>query len=311
MPTLAGQIVKWLDLQKDDVVLDIGCGGKHFQLLAQVQMHVNRLADGILDLEFSKVLAQGSGSVYGIDSSAAMIKAAQDLCKDTTNTTFEGPSTDNSLSFTLLTLPYLTLSLPLPYLASCTTNTANRKTALDATSIPSNPALQQASFTKAFSNAALHWVLRDPASRAPFFAAVHAALRPGGTLAIEMGGLGNVAEMRTALLLGVSRRVGIARAAAAEPWFFPDEAWLSGALREAGFRVERIERDWRPTTADKGGVEGWVRLFGKRVLEVVEDEAEREEVVREVAAVLKEVCRMPGGGEMISYVRLRALATKV
>ncbi|KAL6863104.1 hypothetical protein ACO1O0_003348 [Amphichorda felina] len=270
VPKLAGKVVEWLDLQKDDVVLDIGCGGKHFQLLAQV--HADSLADGILDLEFSNVLAQGSGSVYGIDSSAAMIKAAQDLCKDTTNTTFE---------------------------------------VLDATSIPSNPALQQASFTKAFSNAALHWVLRDPASRAPFFATVHAALKPGGTLALEMGGLGNVAEMRTALLLGVSRRVGIARAAAAEPWFFPDEAWLSGALREAGFRVERVERDWRPTTADKGGVEGWVRMFGKRVLEVVEDEAEREEVVREVAAVLKEVCRMPGGGEMISYVRLRALATKV
>lgn len=48
------------------------------------------LADGILDLEFSKVLAQGSGSLYGIDSSAAMIQAAQDLCKDTSNTTFEG-----------------------------------------------------------------------------------------------------------------------------------------------------------------------------------------------------------------------------
>ena len=177
--------------------------------------------------------------------------------------------------------------------------------------MPSNPTLQQASFTKVFSNAALHWVLRCPATRAPFFAAVHAALRPGGTFALEMGGLGNVSEMRAALLLSVSRRVGHDRAVAAQPWFFPDEAWLSGQLREAGFRVDLVEREWRPTTADKGGVEGWVRLFGRQILEAVEDQAEREEVIREAVEALREVCRMPGGGEMISYVRLRALATKL
>ena len=27
VPKLAGKIVQWLDLQKDDAVLDIGCGG--------------------------------------------------------------------------------------------------------------------------------------------------------------------------------------------------------------------------------------------------------------------------------------------
>lgn len=126
-----------------------------------------------------------------------------------------------------------------------------------------------------------------------------------------MGGLGNVTEMRTALLLTVARRAGLPAALAADPWFFPDETWLSSALEEAGFRVDKVEREWRPTKADQGGVEGWVRLFGKHILEAVEDETEREEAVKEAAAVLKEVCRNPSGGEMISYVRLRALATKV
>lgn len=46
--------------------------------------------DGVLDAEFSKIVAQGSGSVYGIDKSEAMIKAARELCKDTSKTTFEG-----------------------------------------------------------------------------------------------------------------------------------------------------------------------------------------------------------------------------
>jgi hypothetical protein len=48
------------------------------------------LTDGILNLEFGKLLAQGKGSVHGVDKSAAMIKSAQELCKDRPNCTFEG-----------------------------------------------------------------------------------------------------------------------------------------------------------------------------------------------------------------------------
>jgi trans-aconitate methyltransferase len=184
---------------------------------------------------------------------------------------------------------------------------------LDASDIPSNPALQRASFDKVFSNAALHWVLREPSIRQPFFHAVAAAVRTNGIFALEMGGLGNVCEMRVALLMAVARRVpgGIAAARAAEPWFFPDEKWITHALETAGFRVDRVEREWRPTRADKGGVEGWVRLFGSHVLESIKDEEQREAAAREAAEVLREVCKQPDGGEMISYVRLRALATKL
>ncbi|KAF4125204.1 Methyltransferase domain [Geosmithia morbida] len=250
---LAGKVVEWLDLQKDDSVLDIGCG------------------DGILDLEFSKVVAQGKGSVYGFDSSAAMIEAARKLCSGTNNTTFA---------------------------------------VLDGGEISSDPSLQKGTFTKAFSNAAMHWILAAPAARETFFRDVHASLVPGGIFAFEMGGLGNVAEMRTAILMAAARRIGLDKAKAAEPWFFPDEEWVSTAMKEAGFRVDRVEREWRPTKADKGGVEGWVRLFGKIVLEQL-DEKDREDVVREAADVLRVVCKMPGDGEMISYVRLRAVGTKI
>lgn len=162
-----------------------------------------------------------------------------------------------------------------------------------------------------FSNAALHWILRDASTRDSVIPAVHAALVPGGTFTFEMGGLGNVAEMRTGLLMALGRRVGIEKAAAADPWFFPDEKWATAAMEAAGFRVDRVEREWRPTTADEGGVEGWVRLFGKQMLDVVEDADEREQVVQEVAEVLRRVCKMPNGGEMISYVRLRCQGTKI
>ncbi|KAJ4164315.1 hypothetical protein LMH87_005992 [Akanthomyces muscarius] len=257
VPKLAGKVTQWLDLQKDDVVLDIGCG------------------DGILNLEFAKVLSQGKGSIHGIDSSAAMIEAAKELCKEHPNATFE---------------------------------------VLDGNKMHSSAALQQGTFTKVFSNAAMHWILREEATRQPFFRAVHAALAPGGTFAFEMGGLGNIKEMAAALLVACAPRApgGMPAVVARHyPWFFPDEAWATAALEGAGFRVDRVEREWRPTAADKGGVEGWVRLMGSMILESVPEGAEREDAIREAVEALRVVCDDGRGGEMISYVRLRALATKV
>lgn len=155
----------------------------------------------------------------------------------------------------------------------------------------------------------MHWILRPEATRKDFFKGVAAALAPGGTFAFEMGGQSNVSEMRAAVLVAVSRRVGLEAALAADPWFFPDEAWVTAELEEAGLVVEKAEREWRPTRADKGGVEGWVRLFASNLLDAVPGE-EREAVVKEAADVLRVVCKNPGGGEVISYVRLRGLARK-
>lgn len=77
-----------------------------------------------------------------------------------------------------------------------------------------------------------------------------------------------------------------------------------------GWKVERVEREWRPTTADRGGVEGWIRLMGASWLGIV-PEGEREACIKEIVDVLEIVCRKPGGGHMMSYVRLRVLARKV
>lgn len=173
--------------------------------------------------------------------------------------------------------------------------------------------MPQKQFTKAFSNAALHWIL-GPESSGPFFAAVRERLVPGGTLAFEMGGLGNVTEMRTALLLVTARRLGIDKAKAVDPWFFPDEAWTRNLLESGGWKVEKVEREWRPTKAGAGGVEGWVRLMGKEFLSAIEEAAGKdavEEAVKEAVDVLRKVCDDGSGGEMISYVRLRCLATKL
>ena len=52
-----------------------------------------------------------------------------------------------------------------------------------------------AEFDAVFSNAALHWMLRPDAVAH----AMWRALRPGGRLAVEFGGFGNIAAIRTAL----------------------------------------------------------------------------------------------------------------
>ncbi len=64
---------------------------------------------------------------------------------------------------------------------------------LDATKL--SPVLQKGSFDKAFSNAAMHWILRPEESREGFFRGVRNALKPGGVFCFEMGGMGNVAEV--------------------------------------------------------------------------------------------------------------------
>ncbi|KAL2270971.1 hypothetical protein VTJ83DRAFT_342 [Remersonia thermophila] len=265
VPKLASKVLQWLDVQKDDVILDVGCG------------------DGVLDVEMAKVLARGAGRVHGIDSSAAMISAAQEAARKA--------GLADRCSFQVL----------------------------DAARLPRASALQSGAFTKAFSNAALHWILRpppDPAgSWAAVFDGVRGALAPGGTFVFEMGGLGNIAEIRAALLAAVARRLpgGVAQAREADPWFFPDERWVRETMEErvGGWKVERVEREWRPTEAERaGGVEGWVRLMGKKWFEALPEE-EQEACVKEVVEVLEEVCRQPGGGWMLGYVRLRAVARKI
>jgi hypothetical protein len=172
--------------------------------------------------------------------------------------------------------------------------------------------LQKQEFTKAFSNAAMHWILRPPEKREGFFKGVREALAPGGTFVFETGGLGNVSEMVAGLLSGVGRRIGVDKAKEINPWFFMDEDWVTHMLEQqlGGWKVEKIEREWRPTTADAGGVNGWVRLMGKKWFEAV-PESEREQCIKEVVDVLEVVCAKPGGGYMFSYVRLRVKARKL
>ena len=172
---------------------------------------------------------------------------------------------------------------------------------------------QEAAYSKVFSNAALHWILRDASYRLPVFRAVFKILRPGGRFVFEMGGAGNVAEVHTALMAAIVHRgASLDRAMEVSPWFFPSKEFMKTMLEDTGFWVEKCELEYRPTkltAEEKGGIEGWVRLMGAQFLEVLAEE-KREAAVQEICELLKPIITHEDGSSWLGYVRLRVLAHK-
>jgi trans-aconitate methyltransferase len=187
----------------------------------------------------------------------------------------------------------------------------------DCTRFDDLPEAVDGTWDKVFSNAALHWILRNPSSRRDVFRNTYRALKPGGKLVFEQGGAGNVAEVHaafTASLLHAGLTIQQAREAC--PWFFPSPAWMRNTLEETGFEVEVCELEYRPTKCNPenadgtGGLVGWLRLMGAQFLEAVE-KGKREAVLREVAEVLESVVeREEDGGKWLGYTRLRVVARK-
>lgn len=170
-------------------------------------------------------------------------------------------------------------------------------------------------FDKVFSNAALHWILRDDTTRTSTLKSAYKALKKDGALIFEMGGAGNVAEVHTALLAAlVHQGLSVERAREACPWYFPSKEMMHRLLEEAGFEVDCLEMEYRPTrlTVDEGGgLEGWVRLMGADFLEELEGRERKERAVREVCDTLETVIKHEEDGSMwLGYVRLRGVASK-
>lgn len=130
----------------------------------------------------------------------------------------------------------------------------------------------------------------------------------------EMGGHGNVPEVMVALIYTlVQHGIPLEKAKEANPWFFPSETWMSDALKQVGFQVEKLEIEYRPTkltTATNGGLAGWVRLMGAQFLDVLPED-KREEAVSQICGVVEPVVtREEDGSQWLGYVRLRGIARK-
>lgn len=179
---------------------------------------------------------------------------------------------------------------------------AARERGLDARVIDAHELPFHEEFEVVFSNAALHWMKRDPDA---VLAGVRRALKPGGRFVAEMGGAGNVAAIRAAVYDALTRR-GI-DAVGTDPWYFPTAEDYQARLEAAGFTVARIASFPRPTPLP-GDVAGWLRTFAQAFLQAV-PETERAEVLAEIQETLRPRLGV-GGVWTADYVRLRFIAIR-
>ena len=156
-------------------------------------------------------------------------------------------------------------------------------------------------FDAVFSNAALHWVRDQDA----MLAQVRRVLKPGGRFVAEMGGLGNIAAIRTALMAVLARH-GYSDSEDGVNYYPTPDAYSRRLVRH-GFLVEQMALIPRPTALAESGMEGWLRTFRRGVLETV-PELLRDRVVEETVALLTPVLRDEDGNWTADYVRLRFIA---
>lgn len=160
----------------------------------------------------------------------------------------------------------------------------------------------QEEFGAVFSNAALHWMNPLP----PVLADVYAALQPGGRLALEMGGAGNVLAVREAVEGALA---DLSLPAPPPVWVFPSPGELATLLEAAGFRVERLQRFGRPSVlSGADGLRAWLEGFAGGWLAALGD-GERQAVLTRAEERARP--RLWNGQDWVAdYVRLRALAVR-
>jgi len=157
-------------------------------------------------------------------------------------------------------------------------------------------------FDAVFSNAAMHWMKRDPDA---IVAGAYRALKPGGRFVAEMGGHGCVAAITVALCATLQER-GLSNPADLIPWYFPTPDEYQARLEAAGFVIEHIALIPRPTPLPTG-MRGWLDTFAIPFTTTL-PEYKRGEFLDEVTEKLRPVLCDSNGRWTADYMRLRFLA---
>lgn len=159
-------------------------------------------------------------------------------------------------------------------------------------------------FDAAFSNAAMHWMKRDPDA---VLDGISRALKPGGRFASEMGGHGCVAAIVVALCATLEN-YGIDDSRSVVPWYFPTPDEYRRRLERAGFHVQSMALIPRPTPLPTG-IRGWLETFAIPFTKTVSPE-KRPAFLDEVTERLRPVLCDSEGNWTADYMRLRFLARR-
>ena len=162
----------------------------------------------------------------------------------------------------------------------------------------------QFEFDAVFSNAAMHWMKRDPDT---VIRGVYRALKPGGRFASEMGGFGCVAAI-TVALCATLENFGIENPASLIPWYFPEPQEYRQRLEHNGFRVDYIALIPRPTPLPTG-MRGWLETFAIPFTKLLPED-QRSAFLDGVTDRLRPVLCDFQGRWTADYMRLRFLAIK-
>ena len=174
---------------------------------------------------------------------------------------------------------------------------------LDARVVDGHDLAFTGEFDAVFSNAALHWMKRDPDR---VLANVFHALKPGGRFAAEMGGYLCVDTIVRGVYQCLDARGIDGRSL--NPWYFPAVEEYSARLTAAGFAIESIQLFPRPTPLPTE-ITGWLGTFAQVFIAAV-PEADRAGFIAEVVDVLRPRLCDESGAWTADYTRLRFLARR-
>jgi len=157
-------------------------------------------------------------------------------------------------------------------------------------------------FDAVFSNAALHWMTRAEAAAG----GIARALKPGGRLVAEFGGVGCVGTVCAAVAAELAARGD-------DParwlrWYFPTIAAYAKVLESVGLEPRTMTLFDRPTrlTGDDG-LRDWLQIFLAPLMEHLRSDA------RAFTESVESRCRprlFDGADWILDYVRLRLRAVK-
>jgi trans-aconitate methyltransferase len=130
------------------------------------------------------------------------------------------------------------------------------------------------------------------------------ALRPGGSLRVDMGGHGQLAAVRSALA-GLAREAGAPEC----PWYFPTAPEYALLLAEAGFAVQevRLVRQ-RRRVPDEAALRRWMESQVLPAWTAHLPEVDRQDWVRAAVEAFTPVARHADGSFDQDDVRLHARA---
>lgn len=160
----------------------------------------------------------------------------------------------------------------------------------------------EAEFDGAFSNAAMHWMLRAKETAEGVFR----GLKPGGRFVGEFAGAGNAEIIRREVHNALSRRgidpVGV------DPWYLPEEDEYRDVLSSAGFTVMSVSLFERPVVIDYPLAQ-WIQTFGSPYIQALDGQDERG-FLDEVSEGAREELLGADGKWTIDYTRIRFVAVK-